>query len=101
MQLQESILNSFKQYYPTITLNESAKLLGINRTRLFRIYNGSEMKISEYESFEKSILEAKGISTNNFLNTAKECLANLKKEKLKLLIEQMNEKLVLNSLLAQ
>lgn len=99
MQLQKTILITFKRHYPTLTLNESSKLLNINRTRLFRILNGAEMKISEYESFEKSILKDQGISTNSFLIMAKECLKQLNSEKLDTLMDQMNERLFLNSIL--
>ena len=101
MKLQESILKTFKEYYPSMTLNESAKLLNINRTRLFRIMNGMDMKVSEYESFENAILEAQGLSTSNFLTTAKDCLRNLKPEKLSRLMDPMNERLLLNSMVIQ
>lgn len=99
MQLQNTILTTFKNHYPNHTLNQSAKLLKINRTRLFRLFNGSEMKISEYESFEKAILQAQGAGTLDLLTKTKECLKVLKPEKLKQLIDQMNEKLFLESLI--
>lgn len=101
MKLQESILSTFKRHYPALTLNEASKLLNINRTRLFRILNGQEMKISEYESFEFTILKAQGVSNTNFLYTAKDCLKNLRPEKINLLFNQMNEKLFINAMITQ
>ena len=98
MQLQNTILATFKKHYPNQTLNESSKLLKINKTRLFRLFNGSEMKVSEYESFEQAILKAQGANSLDLLAKSKECLKVLRPEKLKQLIEQMNEKLFLESL---
>ena len=55
MSYQKSILKKYKATYPKKTLKEISEETGIQMTRVFRIFNGAEMKINEFESFEKSI----------------------------------------------
>lgn len=101
MSLQESIIHEFKSQYSHFTLEESAKLLRINRTRLFRILHGSEMKISEYESFEDAIMRAKGINNSSFLKIAKDCMHKLSSHKVNSLWQLMHEKLLIHNLTDQ
>lgn len=56
MKLQEEILNQFNRQFPNATLKEVSKKTGIQITRVFRIINGYEMKISEYEKFHQLLL---------------------------------------------
>jgi hypothetical protein len=49
--LQNQLLGLFKKKYPDMPLKEIAKNSDIQITRVFRLLNGSEMKITEYESF--------------------------------------------------
>ena len=52
MDLQKSIIADFKQTYPEVTLKKASELLGIQITRVFRLLNGHEMKLKEYEKFQ-------------------------------------------------
>jgi hypothetical protein len=55
MSLQQQILcNYFEVYGKEKTLKEISGHLGIQITRVFRILNGYEMKISEYEKFRQA-----------------------------------------------
>lgn len=96
MSYQTHILNRYKETYPKHTLNEISKKTGIQVTRVFRILNGSEMKVSEYESFENAI-DTKSYSSLQLLKTAKKCLATLSEESLNSLVQEMNLKLKLKN----
>lgn len=49
--LQSAIIRQYKKTYPQDKLKHISAKTNIQITRVFRILNGSEMKISEYESF--------------------------------------------------
>ena len=55
MQSQNYILNQYKSLYPNSTLRSISERTNIQQTRVFRILNGQEMKLSEYESFKSAI----------------------------------------------
>jgi signal recognition particle GTPase len=67
MNLQKSTIKKFKIRFPNNTYSEIAKITGIQQTRAFRIFNGSEMKLSEYESLNK-LMQTDGI-VDQFQNT--------------------------------
>lgn len=56
MQLQNAVLKKYQELYPDQTLREISKKTGIQQTRVFRILNGHEMRISEYEKFRNIIV---------------------------------------------
>jgi len=49
---QQILLKRFKRLFPTHSYKEISMLTGIQITRVFRLFNGAEMKISEYRAFE-------------------------------------------------
>ena len=53
--LQTAIIQSYKQKFPNHKLRHISEQTSIQITRVFRILNGSEMKISEYEAFQKCL----------------------------------------------
>lgn len=57
MDLQKSTIAEFKRVYPTITLKKASEVLGIQITRVFRLFNGHEMRLNEYEKFQKVLGE--------------------------------------------
>lgn len=91
MCLQQSILNRYRSANPTDTLKEISKKTGIQLTRVFRLMNGSEMKLKEYEAFEQALIqEQRGINTIDFLEKSKNCLLTLPPKTLQLLNIEMN-----------
>ena len=78
--LQERTLDKFLTTVGKKTLNEYSKMTGIERTRLFRLFHGSEMKLGEFEVFQSFILKNKGevidwqnvISLKNFKERTQE-----------------------------
>lgn len=72
--LQDSILRQYKEIYPSDSLKEISKRTKIQITRVFRLFNGSEMKISEYESFYNSV---SGKDKSHLQELIHECETNL------------------------
>lgn len=55
--LQQVTLKRFTKVVGQKTYNEYSQLTGIERTRLFRLFHGAEMKVSEYEVFQSFFKE--------------------------------------------
>lgn len=55
MDLQAKTLERYKTFFPKDTLKETSRRTGIHVTRIFRLYNGKTMKVSELEKFESAI----------------------------------------------
>jgi hypothetical protein len=70
MTLQQSILKQFKERYPKLTLKRGSELTGINSSRLFRLLNGSEMKLGEYEILQNLLKGGASHQTNQFIALA-------------------------------
>jgi len=61
MTLQASTIDQYKTVYPNDKLKDIADKTKTQITRVFRILNGAEMKLCEYERFNQVI----NIKTNN------------------------------------
>lgn len=73
MDYQKSILTAFRQQYQDLTFKQMGDLTGIQSTRMFRLYNGYEMRLSEYEILEK-LLRGPQHSLNRWQNMIQEIL---------------------------
>jgi hypothetical protein len=82
MELQNQILRHFLELSDNTTLKHISTETGIQITRVFRLLNGSEMKISEYEIFKKLVLE-KLKSSNPLEKLVTECTNELSTSALK------------------
>ena len=67
MDMQLKVISEFKELFPNATLKKISELTGIQITRVFRLINGREMKLSEYQSFRQVITknESKKIEENS------------------------------------
>lgn len=63
--LQNHLLQNYKRAFPRETLKVTSKKTGVQLTRIFRLYNGSEMKISEFEAFYR-LLNKESIKIKSF-----------------------------------
>lgn len=63
MMNQQQLIQRFKEQFPTWTFKQIAQKTGLNTSRVFRLFNGQEMKVSEYMAIERlldrSLLEQK------------------------------------------
>ena len=79
MDLQKTILNQYMLLNEKPTLKKISEDTGIQLTRVFRILNGSTMKLSEYQIFNKAVKEKMGL-TDGLEEVAFECSLRLSPE---------------------
>ena len=60
MKLQAAVLKKYLDKMGKVTIREIADDTGIQMTRVFRIMNGAEMKLSEYEIFKERLNQSAG-----------------------------------------
>ena len=97
MNLQQAVLNRYQTVFPDDSLRMISSKTQIQLTRVFRLMNGSEMKLREYEAFNNVIInEGKSTETDSYLNLSRKCLSKLPESKLKQLERQMLYALKLN-----
>ena len=77
MNLQLILINHYKSIFPNDTLKDISTKTGIQHTRVFRIFNGAEMKISEYQVLDKIIQKARDFSNTEFRDVLSECEKSL------------------------
>ncbi len=54
-QLQLNLIKNYKENFPKDTYKMISLKTNIQQTRIFRIFNGAEMKLSEYEALEGAL----------------------------------------------
>jgi predicted transcriptional regulator len=52
MNIQREVLEHFKGTFGERSYSEYSKIVGIERTRVFRLFQGADMKVSELEKFQ-------------------------------------------------
>ena len=82
MDLQKTILNQYMLLNEKPTLKKISEDTGIQLTRVFRLFNGSTMKLSEYQIFNKRVKEKMGL-TDGLEAIAFECSLRLSPESIK------------------
>jgi hypothetical protein len=74
--LQQNLLSSYRRNFAKSSYRQISQETGLSQSRVFRIFNGSEMKIGEYQL----LLEQIGRSSStqyNLLSLATQCIAAL------------------------
>lgn len=82
MDLQKTILNQYMLLNGKPTLKKISEDTGIQLTRVFRILNGSTMKLSEYQVFNRRVKEKMGL-TEGLEAIAFECSLKLSADAIK------------------
>lgn len=82
MDLQKTILNQYMLLNGKPTLKKISEDTGIQLTRVFRILNGSTMKLSEYQVFNRRVKEKMGL-TDGLEAIAFECSLKLSADAIK------------------
>ena len=62
MELQKTILKQYMLLHDQPTYKLIAKDTGIQVSRVFRIFNGSVMKLSEFEIFQQKVKSKMGLT---------------------------------------
>ena len=94
MNLQKNIIRRYKETYPQDKLKDISKKTSIQITRVFRLLNGAEMKVSELEAFMKTL--AQSSEQTPLVKLAQECELELSKERKLFVITQLKHALKIN-----
>ena len=94
--MQKEIIKKFQATAGERTFSEYADISGIERTRIFRLFNGAEMKLSEYEKLNEYIATKSKAVDPNFLESMGEISGSNLKSNFEL---AMKRKLELSRLL--
>ncbi len=65
MTLENKIIQRYRLHFPNETLREVSQKTGIQITRVFRLFNGKKMKVSELEAFE-AVIQGKKFENQSF-----------------------------------
>jgi hypothetical protein len=87
--IQQSLINRYKKVFPEDTFKNISKKTNIQQTKVFRIFNGAEMKISELEALEEVMSLSNNIKIHDFINISKKCTSDLSESVLTDLYTQM------------
>lgn len=82
MELQKIVLGQYMLLNQNPSLKKISSDTGIQVTRVFRIFNGSTMKLSEYQIFQQKVKEKMGL-TDTVEAIAFECSLKLSPEAIK------------------
>lgn len=76
---QKNLLNELKKIYPDYTLRDFSIRSQIQLTRIFRIFNGAELKVSEYNQLQSLIRRNTENSSQKqlFLNLVEDAFTHL------------------------
>lgn len=94
--LQKTIINQYQEAFPRDTLQEISRKTGIQITRVFRILNGSDMKVKEYEAFQNAIGSI--FTYSDFVDLSKTYITNIDSKKVQFIINLMQSHLKIKSL---
>ncbi|MCP4914200.1 MAG: hypothetical protein GY909_13895 [Oligoflexia bacterium] len=92
MTMQENLIKEFRDTFTRMTLNELTNLCDIERTRLFRIFNGYEMKISEYEKIKACLTTELG-NESSLERVASDCVNSFKERECLKISDQLRRKM--------
>lgn len=96
MNTQQKLVERYKQLFPKDTFQIISNKTNIQITRVFRIFNGSEMKISEYIKFQEVINRKLNIS--DFQTLSQQAENELSEEKLSFIKNQIISALKIKAL---
>ena len=94
---QRNILQQYLRVSSRPTLKSISQETGIQFCRVFRLLNGSPMKLSEYEKFSELVVQKMGLAKGPNL-LAEECLQKLSPQGVQDLVGQMERMLMLHRL---
>lgn len=98
MDLQKKILQDYRTLYPNESLREISSKTGIQLTRVFRLFNGSSMKLAEYQTFHQ-LIEQVDLERPELVSLIKECEVKLSSKAINEVESLMKRKLALWKLL--
>lgn len=96
-EVQSGLLKTYMELKGSPSLREISEDTGIQITRVFRIFNGSEMKLKEYLIFKRKVDELSGVSLEVW-DLIKELQGSLSPQRLKTVVKRMKRDLAYGQL---
>lgn len=90
---QTALIEAYFKKYPKDSLRKVSERTSIQKTRVYRIFNGHEMKVSEFQTIENLIIDNKMEST--FLTLTKKCIQQLQSSQIKEIQDLMKKQIKL------
>lgn len=90
--VQSSLLQRYFELNNQPSFREIAQDTGIQQTRVFRIFNGQELKLNEYLIFKRRVDELSGMG-GDFWDIAQELQKSLSSTKLKLVMRKLQREI--------
>ena len=94
MKFQESVLRQYMMVSGNHSMKKIAKDTGLQISRIFRLFNGLEMKLKEYHLFYRKIQEYQGVE-KNLSHLMELCILRLPPDSVKELEKMLIRKLKL------
>ncbi len=94
MQTQIQLLKAYRDLYGSISFRQISEQTGIQQTRVFRIFNGHEMRVKEFDIFKK-LITIKGEKHSKLFLCLQEASQKLSNEYLMSLERELERKLEL------
>lgn len=99
MKLQNNVLNCYKAKFPDHTLKIISQRTGIQLTRVFRLFNGHEMKLSEYEAFQSACFKEYNDNIfSKFFDLSIKSVQTLSENEIRSITNSMEDLLEVNSI---
>lgn len=93
MSWQQATLDRYRKKFPKDSLRDVSYKTGIHYSRACRIFNGSEMRISELQAFERA-LEKKTNTIRYGMSLFEACLLSLPQKRLNEFFSLMERNLI-------
>lgn len=95
MQLEQQTIEQYKKTFPFETLRETSERTGIQITRIFRLFGGKKMRVSELEAFKNAIDAKKGVTkyTTRYQNLLQELILTFDEKELSFIGDYLERKL--------
>lgn len=100
-ELQQTILKKYFELHGKQPIRKLAKDTGIQSTRVFRIMNGSEMKIGEYEKFKSLLNEKNENQIDSYFHEYEGLFTQKMRDEIQLFVERLVSKRKLNLCMVQ
>lgn len=97
MKQQESLIEHFMDVFNKPTLREMSSITGIQLTRVFRLVNGSSMRLSEYMMIKEAIDRQTG-SSSEINQLARQLQQQMDKSRVERLMKRIHREMAYEKL---
>lgn len=93
MSWQNAVINRYKEVYPKDSIRDIARRTGIHYSRAGRLLNGADMKLKEFQAFNKAVSKD-GPAIDYAVKLFDECLIKLSAKKINSIISSLENNII-------